>query len=298
MTRNEKKGISKKTKPGKIRKKRRGLRAFISILIILIAAGLVFWFGWIQFRIGEGQVAVVYTKTNGYEDEALINGEFEWRWQALLPTNLTLHIYDIETRSVNLSNSGTLPSGDLYAAMAGDGVNFDWEVKAGLSYHIDPATLPALVSSGMAADGLDSFFEEYESQVEGELSRLLADTSFVDEQLTVEEIISQIEKDLAQRTAGLDDRIEVIEAVVLDWSAPDMQLYAESRRLYLEYMGLRQAVLVEVEDGAVRREDLQGARLDLLERYGSILDEYPVLLDLFALEGNPGASLLPPAELE
>ncbi len=301
MAKTEKTRITRKEKAGgtkKTRKKRRGLRFFLSLLIILGAGAAVFWFGWIQFRIGEGQVGVVYTKSNGYEETPLVNGEFEWRWQALLPTNLTLHLFDIETRSISLSKKGTLPSGDLYSAMAGEGIDFDWEVKARYSYRIRPEALPSLVADGRAAAGIDSIYTEYESRVEGELSRLLADTSFADGEDTPEEVIAKLEKQLAERAAALDDHFEVVDAVILDWKTPDLALYAESRRLYLEYMGLRQAVMTEVEDAAVRRDDVQGNRLDLLERYGKVLSDYPVLLDLFALEGSPGASLLPPQDLE
>ena len=298
MAKIQKKKTAAKTSSARPRKKRRGLRFFLSLLILIGAAGAVFWFGWVQFRIGEGQVGVIYTKSHGYEDRPLVNGEFEWRWQALLPTNMTLHIFNLETRSIVMSRKGTLPSGDLFAAMAGEEVDFNWDVEVRLNYRVRPEALPSLVAEGAVTSGIDSMYAEYESRIEGELSRILSDPAFSNPDLTPEQLISGIESDLESRGSSLDDRFEVLDVVLLDWMIPDMELYAESRRLYLEYMGLRQAVLTEVEDNAVRREDLQGARLDLLERYGRILSDYPVLLDLFALDGSPGASLLPPADLE
>ena len=298
MAKIQKKKTTTTSVPATPRKKRRGLRFFLSLLIILGAAGAVFWFGWVQFRIGEGQVGVIYTKSHGYEDRPLVNGEFEWRWQALLPTNMTIHIFDLETRSIIMNREGTLPSGDLYAAMAGDGVDFDWDVEIRLSYRVRPDALPSLVAEGAVASGIESLYTGYESRIEGELSRILSETGFSDPEKTPEQLIVGIESELERRGSALDDRFEILDVALMDWVLPDMELYAESRRLYLEYMGLRQAVLTEVEDNAVRREDVQGARLDLLERYGRILSDYPVLLDLFALEGSPGASLLPPADLQ
>ena len=298
MARAEKKGIKKTGKTGKTRKKRRGLKAFLSLVIILAAAGAVFWFGWVQFRIGEGQVGIIYTKSHGYEEKALMNGEFAWRWQALLPTNMTLHLFDLETRSIEFEKKGSLPSAEIYSAMAGGNVDFGWSVKTRFSYRIEPDVLASLVADGLVSGDLDHFYTDYESRLSGELSRIFSSSPEFGSGADAEQMMADLEGRLRRGATEIDPRITVLETSVLDWSLPDMALYAESRRLYLEYMALRQAVLTEVEDGAVRREDLQGARLDLLERYGEILDSYPILLDLFALEGNPGAALLPPENLQ
>lgn len=287
---------SKKTP--RSRKKRKGSGFLASLIIILIAAGAVFWFGWVQFELGEGDYGVVYTKTNGYETEVLTNGEFAWRWEGLLPTNLTLHIFKLETRTIEIKRNGVLPSGDLYASMAGDGVSFNWEIDGKIVYRMNPDSLPAMVADGMASSEIDTFYSDFESKLNSELVRLIANEIDKDVEVPMGDRLSQFEEDMKAKAAAIDNRIEIVEASILEWTYPDMDLYKESRRLYLDFMGKRQAVLTEVDDSAARREDVQGNRLNLLEEYGRVLNEYPVLLDLFALDGNPGTNLLPQIDLE
>lgn len=285
-------------KTPKPRKKRKGSGFLASFIIIVIAAGVGFWFGWVQFELDEGDYGVVYTKTNGYETEVLTNGEFEWRWQGLLPTNLTLNVFQLETRTVDIKRNGMLPSGDLYAAVAGDGVNFNWDIDGKIVYRMNPDSLPAMVADGMASSELDIFYSDFESKLNSELVRLIADEIDKDVDVPVGDRLNQFEDDMKTKAAAIDNRIEIVEASILEWTYPDMALYTESRRLYLDFMSKRQAVLTEVGDTAARREDIQGNRLDLLEEYGRVLNEYPVLLDLFALDGHPGTNLLPPVDLE
>lgn len=285
----------KAPKPGK---KRKGSGFLASLIILIIAGGVVFWFGWVQFKLGEGDYGVVYTKTGGYETEVLTNGEFEWRWQGLLPTNLTVHVFQLETRTIDIERNGVLPSGELYAAMAGDGVDFNWDISGKIVYRMNPDSLPALVADGLSSADLDTFYGDFESKMNSEVVRLIADEIDKDVDVPMGERLKQFEQDIKEKAASIDDQIEIVEASILDWTYPDLALYKESRRLYLDFMSQRQAVLAEVGDSAARREDIQGNRLDLLEEYGRVLNEYPVLLDLFALDGNPGTNLLPPVGLE
>ncbi len=292
------KKIEKKTEvKKKTRKNHKAVNFFLSLIIILAAAGAVFWFGWVQFSLGEGDYAVIYTKTNGYESKPLKNGEFAWRWQALLPTNLSLHIFNLETRTYTLDKSGKLPSGDFYASMTGEDINFDWNIKMKILYHLNPDTLSSLVSDGLLSAGLDSYYSDFEARLNSELINLVSTEVETNPDKTIGDRIDRLEDAIKTRSGKLDKNIIVVDAAINNWTYPDPVLYAEARRLVIDLMNKRQSVLSEVEDGAVRREDARGARLSLLEEYGRILQEYPILLDLFSLEGHPGASLLPPEEL-
>ena len=292
------KKIEKKTEvKKKTRKKHKAVNFFLSLIIILVAAGAVFWFGWVQFSLGEGDYAVIYTKSNGYESKPLKNGEFAWRWEALLPTNLTLHIFNLETRTYTIDKNGKLPSGDFYAAISGENINFDWNIKMKILYRLNPEALPSLVSDGLLSSGLDSYYSDFEARLNSELTNLVSAEVETNPDETIVDRIDGLEDAIKTRAGKLDNKIIVVDATVNNWTYPDPALYAEARRLVIELMNKRQSVLSEVEDSAVRREDARGARLSLLEEYGRILQEYPVLLDLFSLEGHPGSSLLPPEEL-
>jgi len=280
----------------KSRKKHRGLNFFLSLLIIIAAAGAVFWFGWVQFSLDENEYGVIYTKTNGYETQTLKNGEFAWRWQALLPTNLTLHIFNLETRSFTSEKSGKLPSGDFYAGVTGEDINFDWDIEIRIVYRLNPEALPALVSEGLVTRDLETYYSDFESRMNNELIRLISSEVETSPEETIGTRISRLEESIREKASDVDKRITIIDARVNSWTYPDLALYTEARRLVLDMMNKRQSVLSEVENSALKRNDVQNAKLGLLEEYGRILQEYPVLLDLFSLEGHPGSSLLPPED--
>lgn len=271
------------------RKKHRGLSVFFTLLILISAGGTVFYLGWIQFRLNAGEYGVIYTKTHGWDSEVLANGEFSWRWEALLPTNLTLHILESTLRTAVINKRGTLPSGELYKTMAGEGVDFGWSIQARVNYRVMPEAFPTLLSQGLGVEAVEDIYTEYESRLEGLVTRL------VDEGIE-SSTVSLFEKELQSRAMALDDRFEIVDTVILDWRYPDRELYEESKKSVLENMRIRQAVLAEIEDARLRRDDIGTTKIELLSRYGEVLSAYPILLDLFSLEGNPGTSLLPLSE--
>jgi len=280
------------------KKKRRGLGFFVTLLFLVAAGATVFWFGWIQFDLDEGEYAVVYTKSHGYEDRVLSPGEFEWRWQALLPTNLTLHVFRPETRRSTVELSGDLPSGDFYAALVGEELDFRWSVRVRIDYRLDPSALPELVADGRIETDLEDMYAEFDARLQGMVGGLVAEDIAEASGTAPLELRGNLEESIDARTAAADPIFDIIGVTVEHLEYPDTVLYGEARRLALELMEARRAVLEEVEDTSLRRQDAQDNRIQLLEEYGRVLDAYPVLLDLFALEGRPGASLLPPENLE
>src|SRR6056297_3206225 len=91
------------------------VKLVLFLILLILIGGAAFYFGWIQFQLDEHTYGVVFSKTSGYEEEVLRPGEFNWRWEALIPTNMTLHEIEVLPRSVDLEKSGSLPSGSIYA---------------------------------------------------------------------------------------------------------------------------------------------------------------------------------------
>ena len=89
---------------------------------------------------------------------------------------------------------------------------------------------------------------------------------------------------------------EIISVGIRRVSVPDMALYAQARELYFQLMEAREQAIAAAEAEAIAKADEAESRLRILENYGRILTEYPVLIDFFSLEGNPGAPLLPQEE--
>jgi len=263
----------------------------IATLLVLIAAAAAFFFGWMQFRLDEGEYAVVYRKSHGYETELVRNEDFKWRWEALLPTYLTLHKFKLTPQSVDITQKGVLPSGRIYNEIVDDSLDFSWEIEAKINYRINPDSLLPLVKSGF--DDLDSFYSDYEIKLNSAVPDIINQVMINNP--NEETVIGQNWFSESMKNSVIDERIDIVEASLIRWKYPDMTLYAEARRLTLETMRERQAVVSEVENIAARLESTQEVRLSLLKGYGEILDEYPLLIDFLSLERVPIESILPAA---
>jgi hypothetical protein len=65
------------------------MKKFLLILtVLLLLAGTVFYFGWIQFRLERGVFGVIYTKTHGYAEKPVVSGRFSLSFWALIPGNM------------------------------------------------------------------------------------------------------------------------------------------------------------------------------------------------------------------
>jgi len=282
------------SRPVKTRKKHPGRSFFLTLLILIIVAAAVFVVGWLQWRLDENDVAIVHTKMGGYESKVVTNGEFTWRWEALLPTYLTLNIIKLENRSVTVNSQGTLPSGDLYAKVAGEGASFDWKISADITYRLNAEKLPGLISEGRVTSDIETLYADFESDLKNNLNQIIATTESSHPETTLKDHLFDLEKQIGLNALAMNGSIEVIAINITEWTYPDPVLYAQARQLTMDIMNNRKAVISEVEEAALRRVDEQKTRIESLKEYGEAFDEYPVLLDLFALEGNPAKSLLPP----
>lgn len=284
----------KATPPAKTKKKRRGGGIVFSLIILILAAGAVFYFGLVSFQLEEGDYAVMFTKTHGYETDPLVPGVFNWRWQALIPTNMTLHTFSLETRTVPIRRSGNLMSSELYGSLIPESPDFSWNIDLDVVYRILPQALPKLVSDGLLSGGIEEWYAHYES-------RIVAETDEIMEKSVVGDAAENLMNPIAlgnlirDTLAASREEVEIISVGINAVSVPDMALYARARELYFQLMDARETAIAAAESQSIEREDAADSRMRILENYGRILTEYPVLIDFFSLEGNPGAPLLPSA---
>ena len=136
------------------------MKAFLIILVILvILAGVVFYFGWVQIHLPAEHYAVVFTKSGGYDQEVIRPGEFSWRWERLIPTNMTLYIFDLHPRSREISFQGSLPSAELYSSVLPENPDFSYRGEIEVIFAVAPESLPALVAEEkLLPDQLDDFY--------------------------------------------------------------------------------------------------------------------------------------------
>ena len=266
----------------------------ISLIILIILAGVVFYFGWIQFRIPEGSYAVVFSKTGGYESRAIPAGEFAWRWEALLPTNLTLHSYTGDPHTATLRTSGSLPSADLYSRQLEENPSFDYSLRLIVRYRFDPERLPELLADEVVdPENLVSWYEDREDGMRQQLLGIVSDNlstlAEAEETAAVSvELADLIREDLAMTYPYLSITSVIPSQVEL----PDLRLYRVARDLYFAELDARREAVSRSGVDAASQELQQQSRVTRLERYGAVLSEYPSLLEYFNLLARNGVDPL------
>ncbi|MCL2234031.1 MAG: hypothetical protein FWB99_13265, partial [Treponema sp.] len=121
------------------------MKKFLLFLLFLTGiGGAGFFFGWAQLTVPPGSYGVLRSKTHGLDTQVIREGEFRWLWYKLIPTNVTVSTYTLGPVTRSIRSSGSLASGQVYAALAGVDADFSWEISGEISFSIRPEALPEL----------------------------------------------------------------------------------------------------------------------------------------------------------
>ena len=196
------------------------------VLILAVFAGFVFYTGWTQFRVKPDTVGIVVSKTSGVDEKPVLNGEFAWHWQFLLPSNATLKTFQIKPVSVQKTINGTLPSGEAYASIYGAQGLFDYSFTFDILLTVSPEAVVELMQLNKVTDDTDltAYLEGAASTLAQKaanyiLTRAEGNPSFRTESLKREEILRgiQIYKDFPE--------IDVSVFAITSSKLPDYNMY-------------------------------------------------------------------------
>ena len=146
------------------------MKKFLACVFILaVFTGIIFYIGWTQVRVKPDTIGIVVSKTNGVDDRPVLNGEFSWRWQFLLPTNAILKSFHIKPVEIKKTVSGALPSGEAYASIyKADGL-FNYSFTFNISLTLSPEAVIELMKLNKITD--DSDLSAYLEGVAGTLAQ-------------------------------------------------------------------------------------------------------------------------------
>ncbi|MFP4329857.1 MAG: hypothetical protein ACLFP6_03975 [Spirochaetaceae bacterium] len=268
----------------------------ITLILLAVIAGTGFFFGWVSFRLTGEEYAVAFTRSDGWLTEPVRPGEFRWIWQALLPTNLTLHRFPLTPREISVEESGTLPSAELYSRYVEGEPQFSYSLAFDLTYRLRPEALAAALA---AEETTPENYESFRSSLEASLKNE-ARTAIVEgmERIAEDPVIgvaAELGESALSRLEDSVDGVEIISLTVTDAEVPDPFIYAVARENYRALEEGRREGLNQTARSAAESRVLDEERRRALEEYGRILREYPVLLDYFRLSAETGAD---PLELE
>jgi hypothetical protein len=260
------------------------MKNVVGVLLVLILAGAVFFFGWAQLPVPPGSYGVLRSKTHGVDPALIREGEVRWVWYKLIPTNVQTLVFTPKPLTRQVTAADSLPGAETYAIAAGIRADFSYEIGATLSFTLKGEALPSLVRTGKLSS--PESLERYEDTAAGiieafALERLGAyagEDTFLGG-VSKSTAAARLTEDIG---AAFPD-IENLSCVIRQAKLPDLALYSMARSLYEEYLG-SQRVLLRTELGAQAERNINSLfRFDELERYGELLTKYPVLLDYLAL---------------
>lgn len=265
-------------------KKNSGIGAVLAAILLLAAAGTVFYFGWVQIELPENTYAVLFSKTSGYDDEILEPGKFIWKWERVLPTNSKLTKFHVETRSSVLDFEGTLPSGEIYGSVIPEKPDFSYKMTFHINYRLIEERLPQLLEEGMIGNGdLESFYKAAEAEYIKLIRKGCND--FFTENLTIDNTsYGELENTLLERIKSSYSFIEIRSLIVQYINYPDLELYSRTRDIYNQILDRRKETEIATERWAIESKVNLDTKIEILTRYGELLSKYPILVDYFALD--------------
>lgn len=87
------------------------------------------------------------SKTGGIYSKPIVPGSFEWRWERLLPTNVTLTAFSTEPVNSVLTVSGTLPGGETYSSLLEGNPSFSYSMTLQITASVAPEDILELFST-------------------------------------------------------------------------------------------------------------------------------------------------------
>jgi hypothetical protein len=265
-------------------------KALVIFILVLAAAIAVFFIGWIQIRLPAGGYAVVFTKTGGYEDRVIAPGTFSWRWQRLLPGNLTLYRYPLQPYSTEVAVQESLPSAELYSRVLPENPDFTFRASVSVRFSLRPESLPELLrTERLTPEALPDYYQ----RAAEELSRSITDRARRGE-LGGEAILEGGEISGVLRN-GLEQEfphLQILELRVQNLHLPDPRLYALARESYRSLVESRDSARNAAASGLAVEQEREARVLESLAAYGELLNKYPVLLKAIYVQHLTGKELV------
>lgn len=285
--------MKKKTKQAADR--RSSAKNIIAFIILVVTSGVVFFFGWLRIPLQPGQYAVIYTKTRGYRHNLVKAGDFVWKIERLLPTNLKYEIYSLESRRIMLEYEGSLPSGEVYAAALENGPEFGFIMEIELTVAIRPDFLIELVQrENLGPEDLSEWYERITAILRDKcVSYLSNNYTGLAESGYIGVDYSVLKQKLSAALTAAVPEIDVTAVYPHRLDFPDMDLYRMAKNFYTELAQKRQQERLDGIPTEIEYEAEKARLLRLLKDYGDLFRNYPELLDFLEIPGENVKSWLP-----
>lgn len=263
-------------------------KLLIFMLIILACAAAVFFFGWTQFSVPAGKYGIMLSKSGGYHRQAIIPGNFTWRWERLVPTNAQILVFDLTPRKVQYDADGLLPSADLYAKVLNTKENFSWIFSLDALITLKPERLVPIVEKNtiQTQEMLDSYID---SHIRAALQTImyryvseLIDNPYEYQQVKTDyHALSEKIKNELIKVTGQDFSVGAVTLTKL--TIPDIHTYKIAEQAYNTYEQQREMLLAETAAKEAQYSASEQFQIERLTKWGDFLAKYPHIIELIAV---------------
>ncbi|MDR0496978.1 MAG: hypothetical protein LBH42_05130 [Treponema sp.] len=263
------------------------MKKFLFVIILLIVlGGTVFFLGWGQLTVPPGSYGVMRTKTHGLESRTIQDGEFRWFWYKLIPTNAVTSVFTINPVKRAIKSSGNLPSGNVYATLAGLEADFSWEISGEINFSLKPEYLPEFTDRESIND--DAALREAEENLAIRIENLVLKQlkNYADNNQLESFVLASSLPALNNEIQRSFPEIENLSCTIQLVRFPDYALYQSVKALYQEYLSWQNNVLSQDLVREAERRINSRIRLDELAQYGELLTRYPILVEYLTIERN------------
>lgn len=211
---------------------------FISIFILVIFFAVVFYLGWTQFKVKPGQVGIVVSKTDGVDENPVLNGQYSWYWQFLLPSNANLKCFELNPLSCEKTVKGSLPSGQIYTSMFTNADSFDYNFTFSITLSVSPENLVSLYREKKITNQED--LELYLSGAADTLAQLASNFYLQKLQTNPSFVLESVRREDILRNVKLYQdcpEVDLLSFALKESKVPDYMLYRKLQGSYINNQG-------------------------------------------------------------
>lgn len=266
----------------------------ISMFILIIFAGAIFFIGWGQFAVPAGSYGVMVSKTSGISQKTIVPGEFCWFWERLLPTNTSMRIFSIIPVTRTTTISGELPSADIYSPMLEGSPNFSYKFSVQTELMMKSNYLPNFVRRTDAKE--NEQLQEYLNQ-QGDLIAQEVIQYILSKSLDNANNLMLLATDTEELKKGINadskfKDLEISNITVKTAQMPDTELYNIAKASYAEFQAKVKQSLAELTKNQSTITANDYLQIERFARWGKILQEYPILIDFLAVSRDDASKAI------
>lgn len=266
----------------------------ISMFILIIFAGAIFFIGWGQFAVPAGSYGVMVSKTSGISQKTIVPGEFCWFWERLLPTNTSMRIFSIIPVTRTTTISGELPSADIYSPMLEGSPNFSYKFSVQTELMMKSNYLPNFVRRTDAKE--TEQLQEYLNQ-QGDLIAQEVIQYILSKSLDNANNLMLLATDTEELKTGINadskfKDLEISNIIVKTAQMPDTELYNIAKASYAEFQAKVKQSLAELTKNQSTITANDYLQIERFARWGKILQEYPILIDFLAVSRDDASKAI------